>query len=86
MGDSGLQEEDDETWLNIDAEEFENKLESTLGQGDKSVPDRKMDVDSLDASEDRVASEQAARLKDLASKVEEFVEGEGDIEGVLFEE
>jgi hypothetical protein len=58
-----------------------------MGQGDKLSRDTRMDVDSPDISEeDRVASEQAARLKDLASKVEQFVEGEGDIEGALFEE
>lgn len=87
VGDPGLQEEDDENWLNIDAEEFENKMERALGQGDKLAQGSEMDVDRPDVSEeDRVASEQATRLKDLASKVEQFVEGEGDIEGALFEE
>ncbi|KAF7784710.1 transcriptional regulator family: SGT1 [Agaricus bisporus var. burnettii] len=87
VGDPGLQEEDDETWLNIDAEEFENKMERALGQGDKLAQGSEMDVDRPDVSEeDRVASEQATRLKDLASKVEQFVEGEGDIEGALFED
>lgn len=87
IGDPGLQEEDDESWLNIDAEEFENKLEKTLGQAGKAVQDDAMDVDSPDVpEEDRIASEQAARLKELASKVEQFVEDEGDIEGARFQE
>jgi hypothetical protein len=33
-----------------------------------------------------MATEQAARLKTLAGKVESFVEGEGDLEGARFEE
>ncbi|EAU93414.2 hypothetical protein CC1G_04393 [Coprinopsis cinerea okayama7 len=36
--------------------------------------------------EDAFASVQASRLKDLASKVEKFVEGEGDLEGARFED
>jgi len=36
--------------------------------------------------EDRIAAEQASKLQNLAAKVEEFVEGEGDLEGATFEE
>jgi hypothetical protein len=36
--------------------------------------------------EDKLVSEQAKKLKDLATKVENFVEGEGDMEGARFEE
>ena len=43
-----------------------------------------MDVD--ESPEDRLASEQAKKLKDLASKVESFLDGEGDVEGARFEE
>ena len=48
-----------------------------------------MDVDPLDETEspeDKLASEQAKKLKDLATKVENFVDGEGDLEGARFEE
>lgn len=46
-----------------------------------------MDVDDpKDDSEEHLASEQASRLKDLAAKVEGFVEGEGDLEGARFVE
>ncbi|KAF5356294.1 hypothetical protein D9756_004198 [Leucocoprinus leucothites] len=86
-GDPGLQEEDDDSWLTIDAHDFENKLEQTLGQAKKAPQEDAMDIDSQEISEeDRLASEQASRLKDLASKVEQFVEGEGDIEGARFED
>lgn len=36
--------------------------------------------------EDQLAQEQATRLRDLAQKVEEFVEGKGDLEGAIFSE
>ena len=50
---------------------------------DASVP---MDVDANGAQEERLAEAQASKLKDLAKKVEEFVEGEGDLEGARFAE
>ncbi|TFK41316.1 SGT1 protein-domain-containing protein [Crucibulum laeve] len=85
------QEEDNDDWLNIDAEHFENMLQNTMGSG-KSRPAPEsdaMDVDHSEKSEsleDRIASEQTDRLKELAGKVENFVEGEGDIEGARFED
>ncbi len=45
-----------------------------------------MDVDPAEDDEDRIAKAQAARLQDLAKKVEQFVEGEGDVEGARFAE
>lgn len=81
------QEEDDDSWLTIDAQDFDQGLEAALfGNGNK--PDG-MDVDlpsETESPEDKIASEQAKRLKDLATKVENFVEGEGDLEGARFEE
>ena len=38
------------------------------------------------SAEDLLASEQARKLKVFADKVENFIEGEGDIEGARFEE
>jgi hypothetical protein len=37
-------------------------------------------------AEDQLASEQARRLKTLADKMEGFVEGDGALEGAVFEE
>jgi len=48
-----------------------------------------MDVDQegpAENPEQRLAAEQASRLRELATKVEDFVEGEGDLEGAKFEE
>lgn len=80
-------EEDPDDWLNVDAGDFDQMLEKTMGSRNK-VQDA-MDVDKPTAGEteeDRVAKEQASKLQDLAQKVENFVEGEGDVEGAKFEE
>ena len=44
-----------------------------------------MDVDDK-TTEDAVAKDQADKLKGLAKKIENFVEGEGTLEGALVEE
>lgn len=50
-------------------------------------PSDTMDIDDPGAeAENRLASAQAAKLQELATKVEQFVEGEGDLEGAQFEE
>ncbi|KAL7285726.1 hypothetical protein ACG7TL_000831 [Trametes sanguinea] len=77
--------EDSDDWLNVDAADFDAMLEKTMGTDNgKQRASDDMDVDAADDPEERVAKAQAARLKDLAKKVEEFVEGEGDLEGARF--
>lgn len=63
-------------------------LESTRAtqQKDASKDSNAMDVDNTESLEDRLAAQQAKQLKDLAAKVEDFIEGEGDLEGATFEE
>jgi hypothetical protein len=83
--------EEPDDWLDIDAQDFDNMLEQTMGAStSKARSDQNaMDVDkpeSGETSEDRIAAEQASKLQNLAAKVEEFVEGEGDLEGATFEE
>ncbi|KZP00895.1 hypothetical protein CALVIDRAFT_533227 [Calocera viscosa TUFC12733] len=47
--------------------------------------DKEADVDmDMDAEEERVASREAERLREMARRVEEFVDGEGDVEGATF--
>ncbi|KAK0465270.1 SGT1 protein-domain-containing protein [Desarmillaria tabescens] len=76
-------EEDNDEWLTIDAQDFDDLLQKSS----KTQNPDAMDVDkSGEVPEDKIASDQASRLKDLASKVEEFVEGEGDMEGAKFED
>lgn len=85
-----IQEEDNDDWLNIDAQEFDRGLEATLAEATGNGKDHNaMDVDPSDdteSPEDKVASEQAKKLKDLATKVGHFIEGKGDLEGARFEE
>ncbi|KAG9094035.1 hypothetical protein FS749_013255 [Ceratobasidium sp. UAMH 11750] len=72
-------DEDSTEWLDVDESTFDSMLErqfsrrSAAGQSD------------LDA-EDKLAQEQAARLQELAKKVEGFVEGKGDLEGARFDD
>lgn len=84
-------EEDSDSWLDVDAENFEAMLQQTVASKKKSGDPNAMEVDGDDddqeeSPEDRLASEQAMKLRDLASKVEQFVEGEGDLEGAKFDE
>ncbi|KDR84832.1 hypothetical protein GALMADRAFT_233248 [Galerina marginata CBS 339.88] len=85
--DHSSEEEDPDDWLNIDSHEFEKMLEATARpKGDLPRDPNAMDLDVMDLVEDRLASEQAKQLKDLAAKVENFVEGEGELEGAMFED
>jgi len=74
-------EEEPDNWLDIDAENFDNMLQNM-------VPRRSGGVEGMDVDEkeEQLAQDQASKLKSLARKVEEFVEGEGDMEGARFEE
>ncbi|RXW14539.1 hypothetical protein EST38_g11315 [Candolleomyces aberdarensis] len=79
--------EDSDAWLNIDEADFDSMLARSQGKAQKSKQGGKgeqMDVDNQ--TEDDLATFQAGQLKDLASKVEDFIEGEGDIEGARFED
>ena len=70
--------EDSDEWLNVDAQDIDDMLSGAMSGGPSSSSGR--------TGEDQVTIEQAARLKSLSQKVEEFIEGEGDIEGVRFAE
>ena len=74
-------EEEPDNWLDIDADDYDSLLQ-TMAPGQSTGVDT-MDVDQ---KEEQVAQEQASKLKSLAKKVEEFVEGEGDLGGALLEE
>lgn len=82
-----LCEEDSDEWLNVDATDFEAILEKTLQQGSgKEGATDAMAVDGVADDEDRIAKLQAERLRDLAYKVQDFIEVEGDVEGARFAE
>ncbi|KAI0322311.1 SGT1-domain-containing protein [Amylostereum chailletii] len=78
--------EDSDDWLNVDAQDFDTLLQARLGlknPGSDLASNDAMDVDKLDA---RVAKDQSARLQDLAKKVENFLDGKGNIEGAVFDD
>ena len=85
------QREDSDDWLHVGAEDFDNMLQQGFSRPpeakDRSTriserSDAEMKIDD----EDRLAQSQATRLQDLAKKVEEFVEGQGDLDGAKFAE
>ncbi|KAF9229591.1 SGT1-domain-containing protein [Gyrodon lividus] len=81
------QVEDSDEWMNVDAADFEDALERAMHGRDSSMKTQVMDVAAAcGVEEDKVSKEQTKELRDLASKVEQFVEGEGDIEGARFED
>jgi hypothetical protein len=80
------QPEDSDDWMNVDAKDFDEMLERAMRAGDSTVETHAMDTDGAGGEEDRVAKEQTDKLRGLAAKVEQFVEGKGDVEGARFEE
>ncbi|GAB1517573.1 hypothetical protein RhiTH_000622 [Rhizoctonia solani] len=75
---SSSQEEDSIEWLQIDESTFDGMLKQKF--------DRKDARGRYGDDEDQYAQEQAAKLQELAKKVEGFVEGKGDLEGARFED
>lgn len=77
-------EEDSEEWLHIDAKDFDDMLQRTYGKKEDKA--ESMNFGATSTAEEDATQRQANRLMELASKVESFVEGEGDMEGVRFGE
>lgn len=86
------QPEDSEEWLNVKAEDFDDMLNQKFGKSTQDT--NKSSMMSVDGSADKdiaeqeehLAKVQTSRLQDLAKKVEDFVEGEGDLSGAVFPE
>lgn len=81
--------EDNDDWLTVSAEDFDSVWQEKMRLSDASSTSREMDVDPSPHSEneeDGIAKAQVAKLRDLASKVDGFVTGSGDVEGAMFEE
>ncbi|KZT74872.1 hypothetical protein DAEQUDRAFT_659111 [Daedalea quercina L-15889] len=76
-------EEDSDDWLNVDTEMLDSMLEQNFGTN-QSLNAMDVDEAASQSAEDRAAKQQAARLHEFTKKVEEFVEGEGDVEGAEF--
>lgn len=81
-----VQTEDSDEWMNVDAKDFDEVLERTMRAGGSTMETRAMEIDGEGGEEDKVTKEQTDKLRDLAAKVGQFVEGKGDVEGARFEE
>ena len=72
--------EDPDDWLTVDLDNFDALLKQKMKDPASST------TQQAGSEEEELANEQATRMKSLAQKVEEFVEGEGDLEGARFTE
>ncbi|KAL0950808.1 hypothetical protein HGRIS_007573 [Hohenbuehelia grisea] len=88
-------DEDPDDWLNVDASDFDQLLERTAGSAGKRNTDAVKDSQAMDVDgeelgskkeslEDRETNAQAEKLRKLAEKVGDFVEGQGDLDGARF--
>ncbi|KAH7883844.1 SGT1-domain-containing protein [Phlebopus sp. FC_14] len=80
------QTEDSDEWMNVDAASFDDNHNADLKSNDQAVGIDVSITDGGEAVEDKTAMEQTEKLHDLAARVERFVEGEGSVEGAMFED
>jgi hypothetical protein len=66
--------EDSESWLEVSPDELDGMMQRASGQTLGAESDEKV----------QLANEDGKALGDLAKKVEEFIGGQGDIEGARF--
>ncbi len=78
--------EDPDDWLEITQRDLEKSLNAYMSTEPHNRAYATQDTSMGEAEEDVAATEQAARLKRLAEKVDSFVEGKGDLSGAMFEE
>ncbi|KAI9572712.1 SGT1 protein-domain-containing protein [Boletus coccyginus] len=81
-----VQTEDSDEWMNVDANDIDEVLERAMRAGDSTAETHSMNTDGEGGEDDRVTKEQTDKLRDLAAKVEQFVEGKGDVEGARFKD
>jgi paraquat-inducible protein B len=75
--------------LDVNLESFDAMLEGSVAKKAPQDGPNTCDPDSGNAKpqeEDKFAEEQTSQLRTLARKVEDFVEGNGDLEGAVFSE
>lgn len=78
--------EDPDDWIHVEPMDIERSLGRYSQQVDQPIENTGVNNDGQKTEEDRVTNEQASKLKNLADKMEGFVEGEGALEGAVFEE
>lgn len=75
--------DDPEDWLTVNAEDLDRALQDKTSHNTPHTS-HEMDVDPHEEHDTTHA--QVAKLRDLAKKVDAFVDGKGDVEGALFDE
>ncbi|KAG7099520.1 hypothetical protein E1B28_001363 [Marasmius oreades] len=78
--------EDNDDWLNIDTSSVDDMLARRSSKNPLYPDAMQVDDPPEMTAEDRVTSAQASKLRNLAAQVEEFIEGEGDLEGARFKD
>ncbi|KAG8759493.1 hypothetical protein FRC14_005781 [Serendipita sp. 396] len=79
--------EDPDDWLNVEPKDVEQAIRQyQMYQHEQGDTDNGAKLVEGETEEDRAANKQAHKLKQLAEKMEGFVEGEGALEGALFED
>ena len=73
-------EEQSEDWLDAVPENIQRS--TTEVRVNVNAAEDQMDIDD----DEKMAQDQATRMKSLAEKIEKFVEGQGTLEGATFEE
>ncbi|KAH9054175.1 SGT1-domain-containing protein [Lactarius vividus] len=76
--------DDPDDWLTVNAEDLDRVLQGNMNHTAPHTS-HNMEVDPESQGHD-TSHAQAAKLRDLANKVDAFVAGEGDIEGAMFED
>ncbi|KAL4068293.1 SGT1 protein-domain-containing protein [Scleroderma yunnanense] len=77
--------EDSDEWMKVDASSFDEVLTHAIDNASPEKDQSAMDVDS-EGGGNRFIQEQSDKLHNLAQKIEQFVEGQGDLEGARFED
>ncbi|KIM67044.1 hypothetical protein SCLCIDRAFT_1210513 [Scleroderma citrinum Foug A] len=73
--------DDSDEWMKLDASSFDEVLTRSFEKDQNA-----MDLDSEAGEENRFVRKQSDKMHDLAAKIEQFVHGDGDLEGARFEE
>lgn len=75
---------DSDDWLNVDLDAVFGEATSQGPSSQQTNAGATLPTENDELDEDQEEKEQVSELRNLAKQVEEFVEGEGDLEGARF--
>ena len=76
--------EDSDSWLEVDPDELDGMLQAASAGSRMKQDEGDTEMTAAEGAE--FGDEHARVLRDLANKVNNFVEGQGDLDGARFEE